>query len=299
MAAELDPCPAASTSAIPTLSPATSSSSTPNPPKSARGRPTDDPDTRWSKTLSYILRHGAQKESLVLRPDGFVRVEDLLKRPKLKGCDMDTLDRIVRDNAKQRFTMRGEPTGEGGQEELWIRANQGHSVKVEALELKPVEKAEDVPLMVHGTYYRLWRVIGTSVPTLSIGGRRLTCPSLLLREGGSKGHVSESHSLCDRFAWRGWRQEWSVDLLRQSDWTLTYTPRAGMRANCDLFIYLNVPLLLAARAHDSQSGTDSISVYTSTNHVVLTAGLDGVIPPKYFSKVVRKSGEVLVPPSAS
>jgi len=51
----------------------------------------------------------------------------------LKGCDLETLDRIVKDNAKQRFTMRPEPTGEGGEEELWIRANQGHSVKVRQL----------------------------------------------------------------------------------------------------------------------------------------------------------------------
>lgn len=43
---------------------------------------------------------------------------------------METLQRIVRDNAKQRFTIRPEPTGEGGAEELWIRANQGHSVVV-------------------------------------------------------------------------------------------------------------------------------------------------------------------------
>lgn len=43
---------------------------------------------------------------------------------------MDTLERIVRDNAKQRFTMRPEPTGLNGEDELWIRANQGHSVAV-------------------------------------------------------------------------------------------------------------------------------------------------------------------------
>jgi len=53
-----------------------------------------------------------------------------MKRPKLKGCDMETLTRIVRDNAKQRFAMRPEPTGPNGQDELWIRANQGHSVVV-------------------------------------------------------------------------------------------------------------------------------------------------------------------------
>jgi 2'-phosphotransferase len=32
-------------------------------------------------------------------------------------------------------------------------------VQVEALELKPVEKAEDAPVMVHGTSYKLWPVI--------------------------------------------------------------------------------------------------------------------------------------------
>lgn len=62
--------------------------------RNARGRPTDDPDTRHSKTLSYILRHGAAKEGLTLRPDGFVRVSDLVSRAladcssrvKLKRC---------------------------------------------------------------------------------------------------------------------------------------------------------------------------------------------------------------------
>lgn len=53
-----------------------------------------------------------------------------MKRPKLKGCDMDTLERIVRDNAKQRFSMRAEPTSDDGRDEWWIRANQGHSIKV-------------------------------------------------------------------------------------------------------------------------------------------------------------------------
>lgn len=43
---------------------------------------------------------------------------------------MATLERIVKDNVKQRFTMRNEPTGPGGEEESWIRANQGHSVIV-------------------------------------------------------------------------------------------------------------------------------------------------------------------------
>lgn len=60
-----------------------------------------------------------------------------MKRPKLKGCDLSTLERIVRDNAKQRFTMRPESTGLDGEEEMWIRANQGHSVVVSAATRQP------------------------------------------------------------------------------------------------------------------------------------------------------------------
>ncbi|GAA5848480.1 hypothetical protein JCM9279_006578 [Rhodotorula babjevae] len=245
MTVEPTTAPVASTSG----SPPPSAPAAAKPPKNARGRPTDDPDTRWSKTLSYILRHGASKEGLTLRPDGFVRVDDLMKRPKLKGCDLETLERIVRDNAKQRFSIRAEPTGADGAEELWIRANQGHSVKVEALELKPVDKADDVPTMVHGTYHRLWPVIeneGLKVMTRN----HIHCAVGL---AGEDGVVS------------------------------------GMRTNCDLFIYLDVPRLLA----------DGVPIFTSTNSVVLTPGVDGVVPPRYFARVVRKGGEVLVPASSA
>ena len=43
-----------------------------------RGSPRDDPKTRLSKSLSYVLRHGAEKEGIPIRPDGFVLVDDLV-----------------------------------------------------------------------------------------------------------------------------------------------------------------------------------------------------------------------------
>ena len=43
-----------------------------------KGSPRDDPKTRLSKTLSYVLRHGAEKEGIRIRPDGFVLVNDLV-----------------------------------------------------------------------------------------------------------------------------------------------------------------------------------------------------------------------------
>jgi 2'-phosphotransferase len=41
-------------------------------------RPTDSPDVAASKTLSYILRHGAEKEGLHMRSDGFIKLTDVV-----------------------------------------------------------------------------------------------------------------------------------------------------------------------------------------------------------------------------
>lgn len=36
------------------------------------------PMVQLSKSMSYLLRHGAEKERVPIRPDGFVKVDDLL-----------------------------------------------------------------------------------------------------------------------------------------------------------------------------------------------------------------------------
>jgi 2'-phosphotransferase len=41
-------------------------------------RPADSPDVAASKTLAYILRHGAEKEGLHIRSDGLVRLDDVV-----------------------------------------------------------------------------------------------------------------------------------------------------------------------------------------------------------------------------
>lgn len=47
-------------------------------PAKLRGLPKDSHDVRISKTLSWILRHGSQSEGLVMRKDGYVRVDELV-----------------------------------------------------------------------------------------------------------------------------------------------------------------------------------------------------------------------------
>lgn len=43
-----------------------------------RGQERDSSEVRVSKTLSWLLRHGAKGEGLPLRPDGYVNVTDLV-----------------------------------------------------------------------------------------------------------------------------------------------------------------------------------------------------------------------------
>lgn len=43
-----------------------------------RGLDKDSPEVRISKTLSWLLRHGAQGEGLAMRKDGYVKVVDLV-----------------------------------------------------------------------------------------------------------------------------------------------------------------------------------------------------------------------------
>lgn len=43
-----------------------------------QGRRNEDPDVQLSKTLSWILRHGAKGEGLEMRSDGYVKLDDLV-----------------------------------------------------------------------------------------------------------------------------------------------------------------------------------------------------------------------------
>lgn len=121
-----------------------------------RGR--DDPSVKLSKTLSRVLRHRIDENGLrpVLRPDGFVPVDALLRSPGFDGVSVDQLRRCVEGSDKQRFAMRDEPDGT-----LLIRANQGHTVAGldEEQLLTRMDAAAAAALggrAVHGTYRAAW-----------------------------------------------------------------------------------------------------------------------------------------------
>ncbi|KAF8652158.1 hypothetical protein AX16_004515 [Volvariella volvacea WC 439] len=122
-----------------------------------RGLPKDSPEVRMSKTLSWILRHGAKSEGLAIRQDGYVRVAELLAHRRFmeNGTSFGRLQDIVKADAKQRYEL-AEVEGD------WmIRARQGHSMKAIQLEMKPILSVDDIPtkIAVHGTNKDAWALI--------------------------------------------------------------------------------------------------------------------------------------------
>lgn len=148
-------------------------------------------DVRLSKSLSYVLRHGASKMGLQMNSDGFVFVEELLAHQQFRSFFLEDVERVVATNDKQRFKLCNHP--EDGR--LQIRANQGHSVQVTDLELRAVGLDDpDYPReAVHGSYMKHWPSIRSQ------GISRMNRTHIHLAPGlpGEGGVISGMRQNCD------------------------------------------------------------------------------------------------------
>lgn len=98
-----------------------------------------------SKFLSLVLRHKPEVIGLELDEKGWAEVDALIEGAIDKGKELDlpTLEIIVARDEKQRYSFSPDKKK--------IRANQGHSVKVD-LGLEPEEPPK---FLYHGTIERL------------------------------------------------------------------------------------------------------------------------------------------------
>lgn len=114
----------------------------------------EDPVVFLSKKLSFILRHGAEKMGFKMMPGGFLWVDEILRRNEYRDFTEEDIKHIVKTNDKQRFSLVADDNGR-----LKIRANQGHSVEVDGLELTPITDPSEAPEVIHGTYLKSWDII--------------------------------------------------------------------------------------------------------------------------------------------
>ncbi|SCU81491.1 LAMI_0B06458g1_1 [Lachancea mirantina] len=111
----------------------------------------DRRDTQISKSLAYLLRHGAIKEGLPIDVDGYVPIDVLLAHNRLKSQNATKLDvdRVVATNSKKRFHVK--TVNNVG----LICATQGHSIEQivpTKSVLVPITDPQELPeKLIHGT----------------------------------------------------------------------------------------------------------------------------------------------------
>ena len=93
-----------------------------------------------SKFLSLLLRHKPETIGLKLDENGWADIDELIEKSKKIKLTRALIDEVVADNDKQRFILEGNR----------IRANQGHSIKVD-MEFKAVTPPDT---LFHGTATR-------------------------------------------------------------------------------------------------------------------------------------------------
>lgn len=97
---------------------------------------TNKEQNNLSRYIALILRHRPDVIGITLDEHGWANVSDLLSGIEIT---MEMLEKIVEEDSKQRYSFN--------QDKTLIRANQGHSVKVD------VELKECIPpdILYHGT----------------------------------------------------------------------------------------------------------------------------------------------------
>ncbi|KAJ5066396.1 putative phosphotransferase [Anaeramoeba ignava] len=198
-----------------------------------------NPDIKISKTLSYLLRHGAKKEKIKMRTDGFVLVSDLLEHRSLKRITFEDIKRIVENNDKKRFLLSKDEN----QNDI-IKATQGHTIEVKDLSLTKITKENLPQCAVHGTNRKNWNIIKNQ----GLSKMKRNHIHFAPKEPG-KGQVI-----------------------------------SGMRTSSEIMIFVDLEKALE----------DGIQFFQSENEVILSEGIDGIIPPKYFSKVVDSKTQKII-----
>ena len=145
-----------------------------------------DRDERTSRRLTQLLRHGAVREGLPIRADGYMALDVLLAHHSLAGVTEADVVRVVAVNDKQRLALTTDAHGH-----RWIKANQGHTIPVVTeLELTPITDPAEALVVVHGTSLEGWRRITASGGVHRMGRNHIHWAAGVPGQGGGSSVIS-------------------------------------------------------------------------------------------------------------
>jgi len=251
-----------------------------------RGFDKDPPEVRISKTLSWLLRHGAQNEGLAIRKDGYVKVVDLLEHPKLKyqGLNLDMIQAIVKADSKQRYDLILESSD--GMKLGVVSPGATSHLSEEGSTSSPVNSSEELVVeasssgeITNDKKDAIWLIKarqGHSIKTIELELKPIRSDSDIPTRIAVHG--------TNRKAWDIIAKE-GLSKMKRNHIHLAQNVVgegviSGMRHSAKILIYIDVRKALDA----------GIEFWFSENGVVLTEGDQrGILTQKFFRKVVDVS----------
>ncbi|KAL8863589.1 MAG: hypothetical protein Q9178_000270 [Gyalolechia marmorata] len=266
-----------------------------------------------SRAMSYVLRHGAEKEKLKLDESGYINCQELLNWHRLRSLHVTfpELQNIVDTNAKKRFALIPSPLSSSSPtqpsskpSDYLIRASQGHSIAIASENLLTPLSPDDPTCpeeVVHGTDEQSWRAI-KKTRGLKRMGRQHVHFAMGMPDGNaaSKTTAPGSSSEFTPTAINDHDENSAAEIS-----TLTLDPIiepsskttdaqqeqviSGMRASADHLIWVDVK---------RSAAEGGLKWWKSANGVVLTEGDEkGVVGLKWVTRVeLRRTREVIYRP---
>lgn len=215
---------------------------------------------KLSHALSWVLRHSAPDIGLPMTSGGWVPVQEISnsRHPRLKGATLEAMEEVVATNDKKRFAMSMRPRAEFQDLSVDVNDDQQQILCIRANQGHSIKSID--PQLV------LARLSTEELLNFSciVHGTYENAWKVISVEGLSKMNRTHIH-----FA-TGLPKDHGVI--------------SGMRRSASVFIYVDPERCIS----------DGIKFFISENGVVLTDGIDGVIPPKYFLRVTDSNGQVLL-----
>ncbi|KAF7289080.1 hypothetical protein HMN09_01356200 [Mycena chlorophos] len=110
-----------------------------------------EPSRAISLRLNWLLRHGASENQLLVRPDGYVRVDDVRSCWSFRNTPPEVVDEflshVARGNSKY-FNIKQDYDIRTGAPSWWIRTIWGHTIPHVDVSVKRIHSAEELPLVV-------------------------------------------------------------------------------------------------------------------------------------------------------
>ena len=117
----------------------------------------DNTKRKLSKLICKILRHDAELKKLPININGYMKIEILInylnKIKNFTQVNFNDIQEIVNKDKKKRYSLKKINNY------IYIRANQGHSIKKIKLDLIEIIDFNDIPICIHGTYLNKIEII--------------------------------------------------------------------------------------------------------------------------------------------